>query len=367
ANKETGKVNRTKTQESKDPASSFAATDRVVSRGRTMKKYTDGPESGKLHDSSSRSSRQHIATREDLFPAVLKHVRRASLARTAAELLYWVQYAKHEFKGRIGMYKEDEELGKALGMHPKTAGRHVAELCAAGSKNQPGKLLLFDVAYGPKPGAGSGRSRWLFPLPEAHKIIEEALEEKRLRQERAAPTNRNAKSRPRGAHHSNRSPQNAPTLISHPYLTEKPSEGLSKQAEKGRGPTDSKREESQGKIEVERTEMEGDVSEQVNRLMESWRRVCERSNKPDLVWPDQELDRLSSKLAKTVADLRLHKISDADLDARLTVLCTKLPETSRDMSEAFADYNRRGLELSSFVQYGHRLMKLAPERAPQLH
>ena len=35
------------------------------------------------------------------------------------------------------------------------------------------------------------------------------------------------------------------------------------------------------------------------------------------------------------------------------------------MSEAFANYNRRGLELSSFVMYGPKLMTLAAERAPK--
>ena len=325
-----------------------------------MENYTEGPESGKLHDSISRPSRQHIATREDLFPAVLKHVKRASLARTAAELLFWLQYAKHEFKGRRGMYKEDEELGKALGMHPKTAGRHVVELCAAGSKNQPGKLQLFDVAYGPKPGAGSGRSRWLFPRPEAHKIIEEALEEKRLRQERAAPTNRNAKSRPRGAHHSNRSPQNAPTP-SHLHLSAKRSGELSIRQAEEREPKIAFEEGVQGKKEAgERRLQEG-----VSRFVECWGKVCERSNKRDLIWRDHVVNVWSEQLTKTLADIRLHEISDADLEARLTVLCTDLADIGEDVSDRFARYNRHGLELSSFVKYGPKLMKIAAERAPK--
>src|SRR5262249_32033958 len=267
-----------------------------------------------------------------------------SLARTAAELLYWVQYAKHEFKGRRGMYKEDEELGKALGMHPKTAGRHVAELCAAGSKNQPGELLLFDVAYGPKPGAGRGRSRWLFPLPEAHKIIEEALEEKRLRQERAAPTNRNAKSRPRGAHYSNRSPQNAPTP-SHLHVSAKHSGELSIREAEESEPKIAFEEGVQGR-KKEGGELR--LEEGVSRFIECWRKVCGRSNKRDLIWRDHDVSVWSEQLAKTLADIGLHEISDADLDARLTVLCTDIADIGEEVSERFATYNRHGLELSSF-------------------
>ncbi len=111
------------------------------------------------------------------------------------------------------------------------------------------------------------------------------------------------------------------------------------------------------------SEAKMDSQGQVNRLVQSWRKVCERSNKHDLIWRDQDLDRLSIQLAKTVADLRLHELSDADLEARLTVLCTKIADISEDMSEGFAKYNRHGLELSSFVMYGRKLMKLAAERA----
>ncbi len=136
-----------------------------------MEAYTDGPASCKLDDSASVPIQQQIATKDELFAAVLKYLKPASLARTATELLFWCQYATHEFKGRKGIYKEDEELGKSLGIHPKTAGRHTAELCASGSKNEPGKVQLFEVAYGPKPRARSGRVRWLFIRPEGRKII----------------------------------------------------------------------------------------------------------------------------------------------------------------------------------------------------
>ncbi len=334
-----------------------------------MEAYTDGPASCKLDDSASVPIQQQIATKDELFAAVLKYVKPASLARTATELLFWCHYATHEFKGRKGIYKEDEELGKSLGIHPKTAGRHTAELCASGSKNEPGKVQLFEVAYGPKPRARSGRVRWLFIRPEGRKIIDEALEGRRLRRKRAAPTDGKEKFRPRGARHSNRSPQNAPTLISHTYLPDKRSGKLSLQPAEEREPTASKRKESQEKMEMGGKDDGRDVPKgmdsqgQVNRLVQTWRSVCERSNKHDLIWRDQDLDRLSGRLAKTVADLGLHEISDADLETRLTVLCNNIATISEDMSEGFAKFNRDGLELSSFVMYGPKLMKAAARLA----
>jgi hypothetical protein len=340
-----------------------------------MEHRTDRPDSRELKESTSGIR----ASKDDLFPVVRQHVKPASLARTATELLFWAQYAKHEFRGRKGIYKEDAELGDCLGIHPKTAGKHVLSLCATASENVPGgKLQLFEVAYGPKPAAHSGRVRWLFIRPEGLKILDEALERSRLRRKRVAPTDRKQKFRPRVTHHSDRSPQNAPTLIYNSYLPDKPSGELSIEAAEERELTTSKSEEAQGKMDLEKTvnnageqkrngagAPEGgmDRQEQVARLVEHWRRVCERSKKPELIWPEQEVDRLSSKLASTVATLRLHEISDADLDARLTVLCTDLRAASRDMSEAFEAYNRHGLELSSFVMYGPKLMKAAAELA----
>jgi hypothetical protein len=127
-----------------------------------VKNCTDGPTSCKPDDSALVAA---CATRDDLFPVVLKYVKGASLARTAVELLFWSQYAKHELKGRKGMYKEDDELGKSLGVPPKTAGRHVLALCATGSKHESGaKVRLFDLRYGPKPKAYGGRVRWLLGL-----------------------------------------------------------------------------------------------------------------------------------------------------------------------------------------------------------
>jgi len=335
-----------------------------------MPDYKNGLAERKRQNNGSPSARQ-LASKDELFRASRKYLGNgpASLARTAAELLYWSQFAEHRLKGRKGIYKENSELGNCLGIHPKTAGRHVLALCATGSNDEPGaKVQLFELAHGPKPQAYGGRVRWLFIRPEGAKIIAEALEEKRLRRERAAPTDGNEKLRPRGARHSNRSPQNAPTP-SHTYLPDRRSEKLSIQPAEEREPTTSKSKESQGKIEMGAKENTGGVSEakvdsqgQVNRLVATWRRVCELSNKRDLIWRDHDLNHWSDQLAKTVADLRLHEISDTDLEAQLTVLCTKIDDISEEISEAFAKYNRHGLELSSFVMYGPKLMTLAAEK-----
>src|SRR5438552_18729224 len=99
-----------------------------------MGNYTDGLAPCKLQDGAP----QQVATKDDLFSAALKHLKRASLARTAAEMLFWCQYAKQECRGRKGIYKEDKELGRDLGVNPKTAGRHVRRLCAAASNGQAG-------------------------------------------------------------------------------------------------------------------------------------------------------------------------------------------------------------------------------------
>jgi hypothetical protein len=186
-----------------------------------MENYIEGPESCKPDDSDSIPTQQQIATKDELFRAIHKYVKPASVARTGAELLYWWQFARHSLKGRKGIFKEDSELGECLGIHPKTAGRHVIGLCATASENDApgGKVQLFELDYGPKPWAHSGRVRWLFIRPEGLKIIAEALELKRLRRKRVAPTDGKEKHRPRGARYANRSPQNAPTLISHTYLT----------------------------------------------------------------------------------------------------------------------------------------------------
>jgi hypothetical protein len=248
-----------------------------------MQDYADGLAAPKLSNNSGQT-----ANKDDLFTAALNSLGRA-LARTAAELLYWSQFAKHRFKGRLGIYKEDQELGRVLGVHPKTAGRHVLALCAGGPGNQAeadaGRPKLFDVEYGPQPRARSGRSRWLFVRPEGLKIIAEALELRRLRRERIAPADRKKKLRPHGSDQSDRSPQNAPTHISHKYLPGEHSGALSSSAkEKEPGDTSSKK-ESQA---------------EVNRLKESWRKICEQSGRHDLVWRDQDVDRYAKELAETV-------------------------------------------------------------------
>ncbi len=316
-----------------------------------MQHYTGGLAARKLKNNSA--SIRQTASRDDLFRAALNHLdRRRSVARTAAELLYWSQFAEHRFKGQVGIYKEDTELERDLGVHPKTAGRHVLELCAAGSKSKAGtaeggRPKFFEVAYGPKPKARSGRVRWLFIRPEGLEVIEEALELGRLRRERIAPADRKKKFRPRGSDQSNRSPQNAPTHIYHRDASNRRSGILSSSsAEKEPRDTTSKK-ESQA---------------EVNRLEESWRKVCEQSNRHDLIWREQDVHRYSKELAETVAIFRLHEISDDDLEARLTILCTDLDNISDDVSEAFAKYNRHGLRLSSFVMYAPKLMKLAAEQ-----
>jgi hypothetical protein len=313
-----------------------------------MQDYADGLAARKLTNNSV-SARQ-TANRDYLFAAALNHLDRP-LARTAAELLYWSQFAKHQFKGRWGIYKGDAELGRGLGVHPKTAGKHVLALCAGGLENQAetgiGRPKLFDVAYGPKPKASSGRIRWLFVRPEGRKIIAEALELGRARRERIAPADRKKKLRPIGSSQSDRSPQNAPTHI-HTYTSGEQSGGFSSSGgEKEQGDTSKK--ESQ--VEV-------------NRLVQTWRKVCEQSGRRDLVWRDQDVRRGFKDLAETVIVLQFHAMSDADLEARLAVLCTDLDRIRDDMGEAFADYNRHGLEFWSFVKYGPKLMKLAAERVP---
>src|SRR5206468_2390684 len=95
----------------------------------------------------------------DLFQVCLQYFTEPE-ARVASEVLFWSQFAEHEVRGRVGFFKEDRELGEAIGKHPKSVGRTLIKLCAKLGEDNP--EALFIVEHGPKPWAKSGRVRWLF-------------------------------------------------------------------------------------------------------------------------------------------------------------------------------------------------------------
>ena len=73
--------------------------------------------------------RSQKPTSSDLFKVCRRYLKEPQ-ARVASELLFWSQFAEHEFRGRVGFYKEDRELAEAIGKHPKSVGRTVITICA---------------------------------------------------------------------------------------------------------------------------------------------------------------------------------------------------------------------------------------------
>ena len=63
-----------------------------------------------------------------------------------------------------------------------------------------------------------------------------------------------------------------------------------------------------------------------------------------------------------IASIRTVKdLSDEKLLERLTLLCGHLNRVGRDMSEAFSEFNKKGLRAQSFSKYGDKLLDKAGE------
>ena len=115
------------------------------------------------------TSTKPIASDIDLF-RLCREIYPERIARVASVALFWSQWAKHELRGRIGIYKTDADLADQIGRRPKTCGVNLIEVCT--TSEEP--AALFQVAYGPKAGQHAGHCRWLFLTPRGEQIIEAA-------------------------------------------------------------------------------------------------------------------------------------------------------------------------------------------------
>jgi hypothetical protein len=98
--------------------------------------------------------------------AAVKRGLRGNVASTYADLVYWMQHAKHEFKGRLGIWTTGPELAKKLGIDDRTANRHVNLLAKQG---------LLRKSIGPAP-AHLLRVTWVFPTEATIEFVHFARE-----------------------------------------------------------------------------------------------------------------------------------------------------------------------------------------------
>ena len=174
--------------------------------------------------------RSQKPTSSDLFKACRQYFSEPE-AQVASELLFWSQFAEHEFRGRIGFFKEDRELADKIGKHPKSIGRTLRKLGARVGEEMPDALFILD--YGPKPWARSGRVRWLFRTPRGDELVIAAQElaaaarSRRKKREQDAAIEGHQTNRPISAKGAHRSPQTAATLIEQMNCSDLPTEVLS--------------------------------------------------------------------------------------------------------------------------------------------
>ena len=158
--------------------------------------------------------RSQKPTSSDLFKVCRRYLKEPQ-ARVASELLFWSQFAEHEFRGRVGFYKEDRELAEAIGKHPKSVGRTVITICAKPGEDKSESLFIID--HGPKPKARAGRVRWLFRTKRGDELVSEAEEYSaarlRKKRERVAAIVEHQTSQPIRVNCVDRSPQNVATHI----------------------------------------------------------------------------------------------------------------------------------------------------------
>jgi hypothetical protein len=281
------------------------------------------------------------------------------IARVASVALYWSQFAQHQFRGKLGIYKTDDDLGKSIGRHPKTAGANLMKVCAP--LGQSSRTDLFEVTYGPKAGQNGGRCRWLFVTPRGEQIIQVAREHRLIRSnakrnrgvrhERRhesidAPSSDSAARRSAAAVRSHRQPENTPTLYTEDLPTRR-SVNLSA------APREISIEDSQERQEEE--------EEKINRIPELWKVACERSGRRDLVWRPSDVRRFADEFLEIASMRTVRDLPEEKLLERLTLLCGDLNTVVQDMSAKFSDFNKNGLKCQTFATYGDTLLAKAGE------
>jgi hypothetical protein len=302
------------------------------------------------------TSRRPTVSEAELF-RICRKTYSEGIARVTSVALYWSQFAEHRFRGKIGIYKTGEDLGEALCRHPKTAGKNLMKVCTPLGKES--RTALFEVSYGPKAGQDGGRCRWLFLTPRGQQIIQSAVEDRLNRQE----AKRGRQVRREGRHASadapsdditnrqsvdevrtNRRPQNTPTHYTEDLPTRR-SINLSA------APREISIEDSQEGQEEE--------TEKINRIPELWKIACQRCGRRDLVWRQSDVGRFADQFSEIESMRAVRDLADEKLLERLILLCGDLDRVFPDMSEAFCDFNKKGLKAQSFATYGGKLLELA--------
>jgi len=294
--------------------------------------------------------RSQKPTTSDLFQVCRRYFSEPE-ARVASELLFWSQFAEHEFRGRIGFFKEDRELADKIGKHAKSIGRTLRKFGARVWEEMPHALFVLD--YGPKPWARSGRVRWLFRTPRGDELVIEAQElaeaarSRQKKREQDAPIEGHQTNRPIRAKRAHRSPQTAATLIEQIDSSDLPTDVLSF-AEREKKTPDSFKEKK--------------FQEEVRRLEKLWATACNECGHAPLRWLPSEVRRWHTGLIEFCQEMRLAEITDEDLLTRLRLLAGDLDWLSDRMSVAFMRYNNDGLLIESFVRYGKKLWRAVEER-----
>jgi hypothetical protein len=290
--------------------------------------------------------RSQKPTTSDLFKVCRRYFSEPE-ARVASELLFWSQFAQHEFRGRVGFYKEDRELGEQLGKHPKSIGRTLRRFSAMPGEDRPDALFIID--HGPKPRARSGRVRWLFRTKRGDGLVSEAEEYSatrlRKKREQVAAIVEHQTGRPIRVNYVDRSPQNVATHIEQINDSDSLAESLSSVRKQREKPDLSKEEKLQ---------------EGVTRLERLWAKACIEKGQPTLIWLPSDVRRWSGKLDELMRTLRLNELCDEDLLKRLRLLTGDLAELGCDsvMGPQFMNYNRHGLLIESFAKFGQKLWRV---------
>jgi hypothetical protein len=278
------------------------------------------------------------------------------VARVASVALYWTQFAKHRFHGKLGIYKTDADLGDAIGRHGKTAGTNPLKVCMPLGQNNA--TALFEVSYGPKAGQDGGRCRWLFLTQQGEQIIKAALEDRVARKD----AKRGGRVRRGGSHE----PDSVP---SDDVVTGQSADVVSGSRRPGITPTLNTEHFSpihsvhlssraQREISVE-DRQEEEKAEALKRITGLWETACKRCGREDLVWRPSHVNRFADQFLEITLSRHVKTMRDEELLDRLTLLCGNLRSVDMEMSEAFSSHNKSGLTAQSFARYGDKLLVLA--------
>jgi hypothetical protein len=253
--------------------------------------------------------RSNNPTASDFFEVCLRHFPEPQ-ARVASELLFWSQFAEHTFRGRIGFYKENRELGEKIGKHPKSVGRTLRKFCALVGEDRPDALFIID--HGPKPRARSGRVRWLIRTPRGDELV---IVAQTLAAERQLAAALRLKTRRRnaaiGEHKTgpsvsakgpDRSPQYAATHLEQKNFSDSQTDTLSL-AEERETPDFYEEKESREEIKIE-------------KFASFWKTACEECNKPTLAWRPSEVSLWSPGLGKFIQEMGIAETPDEEVMAR---------------------------------------------------